>query len=157
VLESVARAGALEAACRAEDADVDLGGECSGSGSGVECTGSVVVGGGGTEPQPLSRRRWRIVRCVLAGGVLVCRGLEGGALEVPCRAGDAAADVGGECSGSGVAKGGKRETCKQCGGHGEVIAGGGQRVELFDLSGLLEPDLAPGQRQSGGGEGALQP
>jgi hypothetical protein len=39
----------------------------------------------------------------------------------------------------------------------EVIAGGGQRVELFDLSGLLEPDLAPGQRQSGGGEGALQP
>jgi hypothetical protein len=24
-------------------------------------------------------------------------------------------------------------------------------VELFDLSGLVEPDLAPGQRQSGGG------
>ena len=39
----------------------------------------------------------------------------------------------------------------------EVIAGGSQRVELFDLSGMLEPDLAPGQRQSGGGEGALQP
>ena len=38
----------------------------------------------------------------------------------------------------------------------EVIAGGSQRVELFDLSGLLEPDLAPGQRQNGGGA-PLQP
>jgi len=32
-----------------------------------------------------------------------------------------------------------------------VIAGGSQRVELFDLSGQLEPDRAPGQRVSGGG------
>jgi len=30
-----------------------------------------------------------------------------------------------DCSGSGVAKGSSRETCKHCGGNGEVIAGGG--------------------------------
>jgi hypothetical protein len=34
-----------------------------------------------------------------------------------------------------------------------VISGGSQRVQLFDLSGLLEPDRAPGLRQSGGGPG----
>lgn len=33
----------------------------------------------------------------------------------------------------------------------ELLDNGQRRVELFDLSGLLEPDLAPGQRQSGGG------
>ena len=37
----------------------------------------------------------------------------------------------------------------------EVISGGSQRLQLFDLSGLLEPDRAPGLRQSGGGPGAL--
>ena len=35
----------------------------------------------------------------------------------------------------------------------EVISGGSQRLQLFDLRGLLEPDPAPGQRQSGGGPG----
>lgn len=34
----------------------------------------------------------------------------------------------------------------------EVLDNGQRRVELFDLGGLLEPDLAPGLRQSGGGE-----
>jgi Tol biopolymer transport system component len=34
----------------------------------------------------------------------------------------------------------------------ELLDDGQRRVELFDLSGLLEPDLAPGLRQSGGGE-----
>ncbi|MEY2644362.1 MAG: hypothetical protein RLZZ611_1011 [Cyanobacteriota bacterium] len=33
----------------------------------------------------------------------------------------------------------------------ELLDNGQRRVELFDLSGLVEPDLAPGQRQSGGG------
>jgi Tol biopolymer transport system component len=37
----------------------------------------------------------------------------------------------------------------------QMLDNGQQRVELFDLSGLLEPDLAPGQRQSGGGPGGL--
>jgi Tol biopolymer transport system component len=35
----------------------------------------------------------------------------------------------------------------------ELLDNGQRRVELFDLSGLLEPDLAPGQRESGGGPG----
>jgi Tol biopolymer transport system component len=35
----------------------------------------------------------------------------------------------------------------------EVISGGSARLRLFDLSGLLEPDPAPGMRQSGGGQG----
>ena len=33
----------------------------------------------------------------------------------------------------------------------ELISGGNQRVQLFDLSGLLEPDQAPGRIESGGG------
>ncbi len=33
-----------------------------------------------------------------------------------------------------------------------VLDNGQSRVEVFDLSGLLEPDLAPGQPVSGGGE-----
>ena len=35
----------------------------------------------------------------------------------------------------------------------ELLDNGQRRVELFDLGGLLEPDLAPGLRQSGGGPG----
>jgi Tol biopolymer transport system component len=35
----------------------------------------------------------------------------------------------------------------------ELLDNGQRRVELFDLSALLEPDLAPGQLQSGGGPG----
>lgn len=31
----------------------------------------------------------------------------------------------GDCRGSGVAKGSSRETCKHCGGNGQVVAGGG--------------------------------
>jgi Tol biopolymer transport system component len=37
----------------------------------------------------------------------------------------------------------------------ELLDNGQRRVELFDLSGLLEPDLAPGQRESGGGPGVV--
>ena len=37
----------------------------------------------------------------------------------------------------------------------ELLDNGQRRVELFDLSGLLEPDLAPGLRQSGGGPGVM--
>lgn len=37
----------------------------------------------------------------------------------------------------------------------QMLDNGQQRVELFDLMGVLEPDLAPGQRQSGGGPGSL--
>ena len=33
----------------------------------------------------------------------------------------------------------------------ELISGGNQRVQLFDLSALLEPDRAPGQLERGGG------
>jgi hypothetical protein len=33
----------------------------------------------------------------------------------------------------------------------EVLDNGQSRVEVFDLSGLLEPDQAPGQPVSGGG------
>ena len=36
----------------------------------------------------------------------------------------------------------------------ELLDNGQQRVEVFDLSGLLEPDLAPGQKEQGGGPGA---
>lgn len=36
----------------------------------------------------------------------------------------------------------------------EVIQNGSRRLQLYDLSGLLEPDRAPGLRQSGGGPGA---
>jgi hypothetical protein len=35
----------------------------------------------------------------------------------------------------------------------EVISAGSKRVELFSLSNLLEPDRAPGLRESGGGLG----
>jgi hypothetical protein len=33
----------------------------------------------------------------------------------------------------------------------ELSMGGSQRVQVFDLSGVLEPDQAPGLRTSGGG------
>ena len=36
----------------------------------------------------------------------------------------------------------------------ELIKDGRRSVQLFDLSGLLEPDRAPGLRESGGGPGA---
>ena len=34
-----------------------------------------------------------------------------------------------------------------------MLENGQQRVELFELDGMLEPDIAPGQHQSGGGPG----
>lgn len=37
----------------------------------------------------------------------------------------------------------------------ELLDNGQRRLELFDLAGLLEPDIAPGQRQSGGGPGLM--
>lgn len=36
----------------------------------------------------------------------------------------------------------------------QVLQGGRQRLELFDLGGLLEADTAPGQLERGGGPGA---
>lgn len=38
----------------------------------------------------------------------------------------------------------------------ELIRGGRRTLQVFDLSGLLEPDRAPGLRESGGGPG-IQP
>ena len=35
----------------------------------------------------------------------------------------------------------------------ELTAQGSTRLQIYDHSGLLEPDLAPGQRESGGGPG----
>ena len=35
----------------------------------------------------------------------------------------------------------------------ELTSQGSTRLQLYDLSGLLEPDLAPGLRESGGGPG----
>jgi hypothetical protein len=36
----------------------------------------------------------------------------------------------------------------------ELISDGRRKLQVFDLSGLLEPDRAPGLRESGGGPGA---
>lgn len=39
----------------------------------------------------------------------------------------------------------------------ELVQGGQRRVQLFDLSGLLEPDWPAGQRVQGGGGAGLEP